>query len=92
MKRLIWILITWLGFMLAHNNAYAQSGLCISSIFKEYGSHNGGTMVELSNDMLKNYNIMLYTSITFKDVTPYLPAILQCLDDDKDTNKSRKIQ
>ena len=90
MKKVIWILIAW--FALSAPEVYAQSGLCISSIFRDYGNQKGVTMVELSKDMLPNYNIAFYKSITFKDVTPYLPAILQCLDDDKLNNKARKIQ
>ena len=90
MKKVIWILIVC--FSLVATDIYAQKGLCISSIFRDYGNQKGVTMVELSKDMLPNYKISFYKSITFKDVTPHLPAILQCLDDDKLNNKARKSQ
>ena len=92
MKRFLWILMATLAILLAPSKLLAQSGLCISHIFDQYGSDKGVTMVELSKDMLKTYKITLYKSISFKDVTNYLPAILKCLDDDKANNKARKIQ
>ena len=90
MKRIIGILIT--VCLLTTSDIFAQTDLCISSIFRDFGSQKGVTMVELSKDMLKSYNIEFYKSITFKDVTPYLPIIMQCLDEDRLNNKARKIQ
>ena len=55
MKRIIGILIT--VCLLNTSEIFAQTDLCISSIFRDFGSQKGVTMVELSKDMLKSYNI-----------------------------------
>ncbi len=90
MKKLICTLI--ISLLLCVFKTHAQSDLCISSIFRDYGKQKGVTLVELSKDMLKGYNITFYKSITFKDITPYQSIILECLNNDKISHKARKIQ
>lgn len=71
-------------------NAAAQQGLQISSVFQKYGKEKGVTMVELSNEMLEAYQMTLYRSLVFKDVSYALPTILRCLEADK--KKAKKVK
>ncbi|KAA6348705.1 hypothetical protein EZS27_003849 [termite gut metagenome] len=68
----------------------AQQGLQIASIFQRYSADKGVTMVELSNEMLEIYEMVLYKSLTFKDAKNALPDILRCLEIDK--KKAKKVK
>lgn len=70
--------------------AKAQQGLQIATVFQKYGKQKGVTMVELSNEMLESYQMVLYRSLSFKDVEEALPTILRCLETDK--KKARKVK
>lgn len=70
--------------------AVAQQGLQIASVFQKYGKQKGVTMVELSNEMLDAYQMTLYKSLVFKDVSEALPMILRCLETDK--KKAKKVK
>lgn len=70
--------------------ANAQQGLQIATVFQKYGKQKGVTMVELSNEMLESYQMVLYKSLSFKDVEEALPTILRCLETDK--KKARKVK
>lgn len=71
-------------------HAAAQQGLQIATVFQKYGKQKGVTMVELSNEMLETYQMTLYKSLVFKDVSDALPTILRCLEADK--KKAKKVK
>ena len=68
----------------------AQNGLQIASVFQKYGRQKGVTMVELSNEMLDAYQMTLYKSLVFKDVSEALPTILRSIESDKKNAKKVK--
>ena len=70
----------------------AQEGLHIGTIFQKYGKQKGVTMVELNKSMLESYQITLYKSLVFKEVTDYLPEILKTLEQDKKGGSVKKMQ
>lgn len=70
----------------------AQDGLSISSIFEKYGKEKGVTMVELSKGIRGSTQITYYKSLAFKEVIPYLPEILKCIENDKKGRKLKQMQ
>ena len=71
----------------------AQEGLYIGDIFEHYGKRHGSTMVQLSADVLKPYDITLYKSLSFRpDASgPYnWTWIMACVDQDK--HRAKKIK
>ncbi len=76
--------------VITSSGMYAQEGLEIASVFRKYGKHKGVTMVELSNELVDMYEMELYKSISFKDISETLPYIQQCLEADK--QQARKVK
>lgn len=66
--------------------ASAQDGLRIATLFDKYGKQKDVTRVELNGSILKSYRMTAYKSLVFKNVTPYLQEIQQCLEHDKSEN------
>jgi hypothetical protein len=73
--------------------ASAQEGLNIAGVFQHYGKRHGSTMVQLSSDVLKIYEMTLYKSLSFKPTAtgPYsLQWVITCIDQDK--RRAKKIK
>lgn len=70
------------GFGLSPN-LQAQSDLQISKVFDQYGVQKGVVMVELSNEMLGDYNFSQFKSITLKNNPAASDFIRKCLAKDE---------
>ena len=77
-------------FLSTGSDIMAQQGLEIASVFSKHGKQKGVTMVELSNELVDIYEMKLYKSLVFKDVSSALPHILKCLENDKKQAKKVK--
>lgn len=73
------LLVFWLS-----PTAWGQDGLRIARLFEKYGNQQNVTRVELNGSILKSHNMSMYKSLVFKDVSPFLKDILQCLKYDKE--------
>ncbi len=69
---------------------YAQKDLQISKVFDLYGKRKGVVMVELSGEVLKQYDFSLFKSIVIKNDPTAAPFIRQCLAKDKEGAKKIK--
>ena len=79
--------------LLVSMSAFAQSGLYVGDIFQHYGKRHGSTMVQLSADVLKAYDMTLYKSLSFRPESsgPYSWLwIIACINQDK--RRARKIK
>lgn len=86
-KYLVLLLLVNLGLLSQVN---AQSDLQISKVFEQYGEKKGVTMVELSNEMLGDYNFSLFKSLTIKNNPSAAEFIRKCLEKDEDGAKKVK--
>ena len=86
-KYLMVLLIAGFGLSL---NLQAQSDLQISKVFDQYGEQKGVVMVELSNEMLGDYNFSLFKSITIKNNSAATDFIRKCLS--KDEQGAKKVK
>jgi hypothetical protein len=68
----------------------AQKDLQISKVFDIYGKKKGVTMVELSGEMLGDYNLSLFRSIIIKDDPAAGDFIRKCLTKDQEGAKKVK--
>lgn len=60
-------------------NLQAQDDLEIKKVFEQYGEKKGVIMVELSSEMLEDYDFTLFKSITIKNNPPAADFIRKCL-------------
>lgn len=70
--------------------SYAQKDPEIVRIFDKYGDKQGVTLLEISDDLMKNYQIEKFRSIIFKDGSKALPEIRRLIDIDKENAKKIK--
>lgn len=68
----------------------AQKDLQIEQVFDKYGNKHGVTMVELSNEMLGDYNFTLFKSITINNNPAAATFIRKCLE--KDEAGAKKVK
>lgn len=74
-------------------SASAQEGLYTNDVFQHYAKRHGSTMVQLSADVLKAYEMTLYKSLAFRPEGsgPYdWNWVVACIDQDK--RRARKIK
>ena len=76
-------ILLFTGVLFFTNGAKAAEKLCVLSIFDKYGYKKGVTMLEASEDLLKQYKIKQFKSIIFEDGTKALPEIRSCIEKDK---------
>lgn len=81
MKKYLMVLLIG-GFGLSPN-LQAQSDLQISKVFDQYGVQKGVVMVELSNEMLGDYNFSQFKSITIKNNPAASDFIRKCMAKDE---------
>lgn len=55
----------------------------VLEIFQKYGSAKGVTLLEISKDLMKDYNISLFKSIIFENGYRFLPEIIEAIEKDK---------
>lgn len=73
-------------FLLIPTGMYAQSDLQINDIFGHYAKRHGSTMVQLSEDVLRTYDMTFYKSLSFRPEhsgSYGLNWIVSCIDQDK---------
>lgn len=71
----------------------AQENLRIAEVFQYYGKKHGSTLVQLSEDILKSYNMTFYKSLSFRPPTTgekELDWVTACIDCDK--KRAKKIK
>jgi hypothetical protein len=69
---------------------HAQKDLQISKVFEQYGKKKDVVMVELTNEVLGNYNFTLFKSITIRNDPAAAKLIRECLS--KDGAGAKKIK
>jgi hypothetical protein len=92
MKKSIKFVITILLLCLT-TGLSAQSGLRINDVFRYYANKHGSAMVQLSEEVLKPYNMTFYKSLSFrpKESGSYsIHWITDCIDIDKKHAKKIK--
>ena len=62
----------------------------IFKIFEKYGNQKGVTMLEVSSEIIKSYNIKHFKSIVFDDGRYALADIRKCIEKDKFCAKKMK--
>ncbi|MDL2325670.1 DUF6108 family protein, partial [Bacteroidales bacterium OttesenSCG-928-A14] len=62
----------------------------ILKIFDKYGNKQGVTMLEISDDLMKNYHVRIFKSIIFEDGRKALTDIRKAIDIDKVNAKKIK--
>ena len=62
---------------------FAQNQPAIMAIFDKYGSYQGVTMLEISEELMKDYQIKHFKSIIFENGTAALPEIRKAIEKDK---------
>lgn len=71
----------------------AQENLRIGDVFSYYGKRHGSTMVQLSEDVIRTYDMTLYKSLSFRPESSgnkSLDWVIDCIDQDK--RKAKKIK
>ena len=81
-------LIFFLG--ICSQQSFAQTQPAVTVIFERYGSSQGVTLLEISDDLMKDYQIKHFRSIIFKDATYILPEIRKAIEKDKKDAKRIK--
>lgn len=82
-----------LGLLLLATTLYAQEGLNITGVFDYYGHRHGSTMVQLSTEVLKSYEMTYYKSLSFRPESTgnhSIEWITACIGHDK--QRARKIK
>jgi hypothetical protein len=62
---------------------FAQSQPAVTMIFDKYGSSKGVTLLEISEELMKDYQIKHFKSIIFENGTNALPEIRKAIEKDK---------
>jgi len=86
----IYFLLLLAMALMASPKLYAQKDLQISKVFEEYGKMKGVVMVELTDEVLGNYNFTLFKSITIKNNPNASKFIRECLK--RDESGAKKIK
>jgi len=92
MKKYIKYLIAVL-LLIAPAMMQAQENLRIGDVFSYYGKRHGSTMVQLSEDVIRTYDMTLYKSLSFRPESfgnKSLDWVIDCIDQDK--RKAKKIK
>jgi len=74
----------------ASPSLFAQKDLQISKVFDQFGKKRGVVMVELTNEVLENYNFTLFKSITIRNDPFAAIFIRECLS--RDGTGAKKIK
>jgi len=69
---------------------FAQSQPAVTAIFEKYGSSQGVTLLEISEELMKDYQIKHFKSIIFKDGSKALTEIRNAIEKDKKEAKRIK--
>jgi len=69
---------------------FAQKGLSIEDVFRQYGKKKNVVMVNMSGEVLKDYDFSLFRSITIKEDPAAAKFVRECLA--KDEKGAKKIK
>lgn len=86
-----YFIVTLLLFV--STGAFAQEGLHIVDVFQHYAKHSGSTMVQLSADVLRTYDMTFYKSLSFRPPQSGnygIDWVIACINLDK--RKAKKIK
>jgi len=73
-------------------NLSAQNDLAINKVFERYGKQKGSVMVEMSREMLKEYDFTYYKSIVTTDNKEAADFARECLEvDQKGAKKVKQV-
>jgi hypothetical protein len=90
-KLILLIMMTIIAWMLSFS-AQAQSDLYISKVFDAYGKKKGVVMVDLSGEILNEYRLSLFKSITIKNDPAAADFTRKCLArDETDAKKIKQV-
>lgn len=70
--------------------AYGQNDLYISKVFDTYGKKKGVVMVDISGEMLENYRLNRFRSITIKNDPEAARFARKCIERDQEGAKKIK--
>lgn len=88
-KYLFFTLFLIIGFIA---NLNAQSDLEINKVFEQYGKKKGSVLVEMSREMLKDYNFTYYKSIVTTNNKEVADFTRRCLTvDEKGAKKVKQV-
>ena len=80
-------LVTAIGIFLllsaTSKSALSQTDPEVFGIFEKYGRRTGITLLEISEELMKDYQINHFKSIIFENGTKALPEIRESIDKDK---------
>ena len=68
---------------IAAGKGFAQNQPAVISIFDKYGSSKGVTLLEISEELMKDYQIKHFKSIIFENGNTALPEIRRAITKDK---------
>lgn len=88
-KRVVIWTACLLGLLLP-TDVFSQSDLQIGQIFEQFARKKNAIMVELSEDVLKPYNIRLYKSISVKNDASAVDFMRACIKIDQANAKKTK--
>lgn len=76
------LLISLFGVFITQQS-FAQSQPAVTAIFDKYGSSKGVTLLEISEELMKDYQIKHFKSIIFENGNNALPEIRKAIEKDK---------
>ncbi|MDR0368035.1 MAG: hypothetical protein LBH82_02710 [Bacteroidales bacterium] len=80
------VLIFFAGIL----QGFSQSQPAVNAIFEKYGSSKGVTLLEISEELMKDYQIKHFKSIIFDNGTAALSEIRKAIEKDKADAKRMK--
>jgi hypothetical protein len=92
MKKVKYLILTLLMAVGFTANLSAQNDLAINKVFERYGKQKGSVMVEMSREMLKEYDFTYYKSIVTTDNKEAADFARECLEvDQKGAKKVKQV-
>jgi hypothetical protein len=87
-----YLILTLLLVVRFTTNLSAQSDLAINKVFEQYGKQKGSVLVEMSREMLKEYDFTYYKSIVITDNKEAADFARECLGvDQKGAKKVKQV-
>lgn len=90
MKQWIIPIVAVILLGIAPSGLYAQKQPAVFHIFEQYGNKKGVTLLEISEELMKDYRIHHFKSIIFEDGSFALPDIRKAISQDK--KEAKKIK
>ena len=88
-RKIYLLLLAALAFVLP-NGLHAQQDLQIGKVFDQYGKKKGVVMVQLTKEMLQDYNFSFFKSIVIKNDSAAVGFVRECIARDQEGAKKIK--